>query len=109
MLLKARDNSLILQAYIEFKKIYNIDELSFEDVINNGFRLLPDDDKNKEFFRKARLNALEVKNNLTEWYYYHRAPELECADFRFILSPSMRIEQFTTNLLDNDTKITYNT
>ena len=102
----------MLQAYIEFKKRFHIPDLTFDDLITKGFKLVPDDDKNRDFFRKTRLNSFEVKNNLTEWYYFHKSPELECPNFRFILSDCSellpRVQEFTTHILESETRIAYN-
>jgi hypothetical protein len=58
-----------------------VEPLSFNEVIDNGFTLLPDDEKNKQIFAKARIHKLEIRNNFQEWLYYHNPPHTECDGF----------------------------
>lgn len=63
MLNKIRDNSLILQGYILFKKAYAVESLQVDNIMQNGFYLVPGDEKNMKIFAKGRLRRLEIKNN----------------------------------------------
>ena len=86
MLKKIKENAYIIQAYIDFKKKFNVEEIEFDELTEKGFRITADDRTNNEFFKNARLKTIQIKKNFTEWYFYHSPPEIDCPGFQFILS-----------------------
>eukprot|EP00347_Sterkiella_histriomuscorum_P018481 403345353 len=45
----------------------------------------PDDDKNRELFKKMRVLSIDIHNNYNKIVYHHEPPQIEFPNFRFIL------------------------
>lgn len=85
MLKLVRDNSLIVQSYVDFKRRYKVQELTIPDMISNGFKIAADDEQSQHFLSKSKLSELKIMNNFTEWQYQHIPPERDFPNFKFIL------------------------
>lgn len=72
MLKLAQDNSLIVQCYFELRKDFDIqslkhkcapNDLSIQDITENGFIMTAESDRNADYMHKAAIKCIKVEKN----------------------------------------------
>ena len=84
MLKLAQDNSIIIQVYLELRKDFDIssskfkcayNDLSIEDIVENGFIMLSEAERNRDFMTRSSLKYMKVEKNGLKWILQHEDPE----------------------------------
>lgn len=63
MIQQIRDNALLIQAYIDFKRKFEIDNIEVADLIIDGFIFKSTDQKSNQLLLKSQLDSITIKNN----------------------------------------------
>ncbi len=74
MIKLVQSNSILLQAYLDFKRKFYVEELTPREILEHGFTIKYEYEQNRTLLDEAKMNSIKFERNFHKWVFCHKEP-----------------------------------